>query len=296
MIQYNSNYRSLLEYYDTDTISWLLNIADRYRQTRESRLSKKWQEYCLFQKEASNINDLKKSTIRSWREGHHPLGRLNIPLVTPKFLWVLAGIIGDGDAVVYHHKQKNLDMFVVRLKSKDRDFCDLAKEVFNEAGIAATSYSINGGNMYRCVAYSLLLFSIIKAVREATKEAVSRLLRPLLVTPVMKRFFIKGCADSEGYVSIKWKNEKIVGYDIYVFTNKNMELLRLVSELLEGLRYPHSMTKKAKDCYGIRLRTRNPWVVLRFDEEIGFSIRRKSEDLQKIVNFVKKGGSKPPPL
>jgi len=39
--------------------------------------------------------------------------------VTPKFLWILAGIIGDGDAVVYHLNQKQLDMFVVRLKTKD---------------------------------------------------------------------------------------------------------------------------------------------------------------------------------
>jgi len=289
MTKHNSNYRSLPEYYDTDTISWLLNIADKYRKIRESRLSKKWQEYCLFQKEISNINDFKKSTIRSWREGHHPLGCLNIPLVTPEFLWILAGVIGDGDAVVYHHKQKQLDMFVVRLRTKDQDFCALSKEAFNEAGIAATSYLIKGENSYRCVGYSLLVFSIIKAIREETEQAVNRLLRPLLVTPTMKRSFIKGCADSEGYVHIKWINGRIVGYDIYVFTNKNMELVRFVSELLDDLRYPHSITKKAKDCYGIRLRTRDPWVVLRFNEEIGFSIRRKSEDLQKVVDFVKRG-------
>jgi len=217
MTKHNSDHRSLLEYYDTDTILWLLNITDKYRKVRESRLSKKWQEYCLFQKEVSNINDFKRSTIRSLREGHHPLGCLNIPLVTPKFLWILAGIIGDGDAVVYHLNQKQLDMFVVRLKTKDEDFCSLSKEAFNEAGIAATSYPIKGENSYRYIGYSLLVFSMIKAIRKETGQAVNRLLRPLLVSPIMKRSFIKGCADSEGYVHIKWINGRIAGYDIYVF-------------------------------------------------------------------------------
>jgi len=286
--RYNHGYKSLLEYYDADTVSWLLSIADKYRQARKSRLTERWHEFILFREGIVNVDNLKKSTVRSWKEGHHPLGCLNIPQVTPKFMWVLAGIIGDGDAVVYYHKQKNLDMFVVRLKTKDQDFCERAKEAFNEAGIAATSYPIDGGNMCRCVAYSLLIFSIIKAVREATKEAIIRLLKPLLVTPTMKKSFIKGCADSEGYVYVKRKDGKIVGYDIYVFTNKNMELIKFVSELLEDLQYPHSITKKTDDCYGIRLRTRNPQVVLRFNEEMGFSIRRKSKDLQKVVNFVKK--------
>ena len=59
--------------------------------------------------------------------------------------------------MVYRHKQK-LDMFVGRLKTKDRDFCDLVKEAFNEAGITATSYPIKGENKYRCVVYSLLIF------------------------------------------------------------------------------------------------------------------------------------------
>jgi len=72
----------------------------------------------------------KKSTIRSWREGHHPLGCLNIPLVTPEFLWILAGVIGDGDAVVYHHKQKQLDMFVVRLRTKRSRLLRLVKRGF----------------------------------------------------------------------------------------------------------------------------------------------------------------------
>ena len=104
--RYNHGYKSLLEYYDADTVSWLLSIADKYRQARKSRLTERWHEFILFREGIVNVDNLKKSTVRSWKEGHHPLGCLNIPQVTPKFMWVLAGIIGDGDAVVYYHKQK----------------------------------------------------------------------------------------------------------------------------------------------------------------------------------------------
>lgn len=81
----NSFYKRLLEYYNVETISWLLSIADKYRALRESGLSIKWHEYLGFLK-AKGVSDLKRSTLRSWQEGHHPLGCLSNPFVTPQFI------------------------------------------------------------------------------------------------------------------------------------------------------------------------------------------------------------------
>lgn len=89
-------------------------------------------------------------------------------------------------------------MFVARLKSKDKDFCYRLKDALNAAGMSASSYPLHGERKYRCVTYSLIFFSIIKAIREDTERAVEELIRPLPTTRVMKCFSSKVVLTQKG--------------------------------------------------------------------------------------------------
>ncbi len=217
-------------------------------------------------------------TIRSWIKGHKP--RVKEPLInnemTRERAYIL-GVIGPGDGFITDSK------YEIGLSVIDKDFADFFQHCLESTFRLKTSrfleapHGWSNNNFHRVSLYSKKVREyLIKTYNVSFKEESWRV--PNIIKNSSKErmgFYLRGFADSQGSV----------GKRSVVLASSNMEGIKEIKLLIDlfGIR---STLYKTKDGFIIAIYGRKSLEI--FDKEVGFSIKRKSDKLNKLLMSYKR--------
>jgi len=189
---------------------------------------------------------------------------------SPELCYILGVFYGDGCAHI-HKLSSGYINYLVTLVAKDKEFIE------HFAGCVS---KIRGGRKIQ-IQHRGKYFKI---------DVCSRILYEFLKKPLIEHKstiegypteFLKGLFDSDGSAYGGVRKEGYRNRELQV-ANSDLELLEYVKRLLEeNFQIWHlALSKiKNKNCY--RLRTGRRRNLLKFHEEIGFTIKRKQEKLEE---------------
>jgi hypothetical protein len=197
--------------------------------------------------------------------------------MSPELAYVLGVMLGDGTKTKHH----------IFLNVIDKDFAlNFKEKLENWSGIKAKIHEREPkGNRKRLYC---LYFSSIKAI--AILNSLIRQRKDIRIFMKFPRIdilklpykcqiaFLEGLYDSEGYVSIS-------NYNIE-FVNKNKQLIFLIKRVLKKLRIISSKSYISQT--GISsFKIHQKENILKFHKHIHFSIKRKQENLNLLVNIYR---------
>jgi len=240
--------------------------------------------------------DIKYETLLTWIRGiKKPQRKLNTIKKFDKKLPYLVGLI-FGDSCFYKVIRKgSYKQGRITFASKDKELtekfaCLSAKTLGKE-----TPYKIwlQEGKFYISEFCS-------KQIVEFLSEPLSELKKIIEISPIN---FLRGIFDAEGCISQKCQNKRL--YPRIFLTNSNSELINYVKNLLEkfGIKSTIQGNTKAgkikticnkntatrKTCYNLCIE--NIEGVRKFKSLINFSIKRKQERLETLINLINKYGN-----
>lgn len=242
--------------------------------------------------------EIKYETIRSWIRGtRKPDNRLNIIKKSDEKLPYLIGIIlGDGCFYkVIKNGSYTQGRIILGVKEKE------LAEYFSH--ISAYILGKKTGHKVRWSKHQNVYI-----VEFCSKELVELLSKPLTKLDnsikISPKNFIKGIYDAEGCISIKSQNNRL--YPRIFLTNSNLKLINYIKRLLEKYDITstiqkntipgkikvinHRETATRKICYNLCIE--NIQGVRNFLKLISFTIKRKQDKLENIINLINKYGTK----
>jgi intein-encoded DNA endonuclease-like protein len=196
--------------------------------------------------------------------------------ITPEFAYVLGTVLGDGYIYLSPHKGGH-----IRISVKDKDF---AQNFY---------YSLKNWSELNCRIYQYRKFwrvysssvIIAKVLKNFDLDKLNKSPQEIITS------FLRGLFDSEGTVNIQNRNIR--------FYNSNMKLIKLIKSLLKILDIESSRIYKrneevhiiqgrkckVKAVYCISIGKRKSLEY--FSSKVNFSIKRKQERLEGLMNSYK---------
>jgi len=235
---------------------------------------------------------LNRSTISYWIRGlHKPQGR--IKLLDKTNMDAYAYVIGAsiGDAYLRKKKGKKGEKYMVMMRVRDRDFLEeYVKNVKKIIPGIEPKIRIGRRNFYTTTIYNKLLYLDIKAYLENPEKIYQELRRH-------KQAFLKGVYDAEGFVSVS-AGKYFSG--VVELVNSNAGLCHVISMFLDDLSIKHRISSVDRRGEIVRI---GEWVghvnkviyvitissfmsVCKFRDIIGFSIHRKKEKLDDLIDTI----------
>jgi len=205
--------------------------------------------------------------------------------ITEDLAFILGTIYGDG-----HIRKSQNTYYTICLNVIDEDFVlEFARAVKDQFKLTSVitkcsikKYSPNWNDQFKLACYSKLAATYLKQFDINILKTYSM---------KIKAGFVRGFFDSEGHVRL-WHDKKL---DIYnrdiTITNKSLELILFVNELLGDLNIDckilkrTSMTRISKqvfDCYDIKIYGIEN--IILFQRLIGSSIKRKRDKLDELID------------
>ena len=218
------------------------------------------------------------TTVRRWVLGLcKPLGYYNLTLHEKADLaYIIGAFLGDGTLT---RRKKGRTCHYVVLTTKDYDFAiafsiRMARAISRKIVTPVWSKK----RRYYVVRYShIILYYMLKRIRED----------PFQIYDSIKKHpfdFLRGLYDAEGSVSSE-KNHRIE------CGMTNQKCIRLVMELLEIKGYQPRFYKtknKGKNKYIYKIVFSSLDDLIKFANEVGFSIRRKQRRLLHLIEVLKR--------
>lgn len=241
--------------------------------------------------------DVKYETLGSWiRGGRSPYKRLNTIKDDKKLPYVIGLLLGGG---YFYKVMKNGSYsngrIVLGVKDKDlaQKFAAAISHVFGDK----RTYKVNWSESKR-----------VYVVELHSKELVELLLQDFndlkKIIKTSEPSFIRGFFDAEGCINIKYQKGRI--YPRIFLTNSDMRLINYVKDYFQKIGISSSIqintmggkektilgkkTKTIKDCYNLVIE--NFLGVKRFAEKINFTVNRKKDKLNKVIDDIEKYGNK----
>jgi intein-encoded DNA endonuclease-like protein len=259
----------------------ILELIDYAKSLREKNLS-----YSQISKKIERERGVKisKSTIIRWcKNSNNPFNKTKLVDLSPSS--ELSYIIGVyfGDASLYYRKKTGAYYF--RIKVVDKDFAEAVKDSLAKIGLKPTISYVEEktrSNRWHVEASSKSLYKFLSQDKEELFKIAEK----------YPEDFLRGFFDSEGYVT----SDKIA------LENYDLELLEFSKELLKKLDI-HSTIHIAKkkgtesnirgeiyyykdDFYALSIHRKE--AVKNFAVKIGFSIKRKQDKLQRLLESLNK--------
>lgn len=228
---------------------------------------------------------MRLNTIRDWiKSRYHPLGRCNKIVEGPGLAYVMSAWLGDGSLARWIKNSQH----DVRLQVSDYNFAEEWGRRLAEALGRSKPYVprwSNSSKMWFVKASSVLLYSLLKRARED----------PWILMPYLQKYPTEACKgffDAEGSVNV-YKNA-------IEASNTDPRVVQMFKMLLEKIgiwctmhETPYKSDTFISPCNGKRYR-RNKLIryrlaiygkenILRFAEEVGFTITRKRTKLCRIL-------------
>ena len=226
-------------------------------------------------------------TVKNWTtRGDHPLGRCNKIVEGPELAYALGAWLGDGTLARYKGSNHN----IIWLAVKDFDFAEEWGRCLATALGKSRPYKprwSKSRQLWIVSGYSLPLYNLL---REARRE-------PRILLPYLEKYpgdACRGFFDAEGCVIIRNHEVKACNTD-----HRLIELFGLLLEKV-GIQYT---VYKSRDREAIispgngKIYCRKPLLILvirgkddimRFAEEVGFTIARKRIKLMQILQKYQK--------
>jgi hypothetical protein len=261
-----------------------LSIEDRlvfYNRTIQLKRERGWGKHRI----ARELN-LKKTTVSNWLRGHKPETRWVFPNLNPskELSYILGVFYGDGS--IYRANgtgmYRNSYAYRIQLGAIDKDFLREFNRCLSWVLHRKNEYPTHGpykDGTCRLMATNRKLFEFLSKPLEEHK-------------PIIEEFpsqFLRGFFDSEGSVYEYLGNNG--WYQTIRVCNTNMPLLQFVRYLLvkyfsisSRLSTEHRKEKGWKDLYRVGIHRQES--VVKFYEEIGFTIERKQKRLAEIVRRI----------
>ena len=216
---------------------------------------------------------LNPSTICKWINGkQHPLGNCNKILEGPGLAYVIGAWLGDGSLA--RGKVRDYYEHYVDLHVTDYDFAEewgrRLAEAFGKSKPYVPRWN-KSKQSWVVRASSELLYNLLKRAKED----------PWIVMPYLEKYPGEACRgffDAEGSVSSD-------NYCV-VACNTNRRIINLFEELLTKLGIDHKTNQrhqKGKSKPIIYLTILGKENILKFAEEVGFTIARKRLELQRLL-------------
>jgi intein-encoded DNA endonuclease-like protein len=225
-----------------------------------------------------NVNN---QTVGQWLyRGTNPKrrnrGYFNVANLTPSehLSYICGAILGDG------YLSKNSFRLGIRVTDKDfiKEFENNLSTIINSKNYSIYRTIENNSLIYRINVTCHNLYRFIKDIEKVKSLA-----------KVFPSKFIRGFVDAEGSVELSWsRKEKKWKRDLQIY-NTNKDLLEFIKELAR--KYFDIKFKlferirregQNKNIYYLRIRDKNNFY--RFYKYIGFSIKRKQQILENIIN------------
>jgi len=215
-----------------------------------------------------------ESTVQSWIYGHRPDNLFNTPDLSPspELSYIIGVYWSDGSAT------KEGSHYRIKLSVKDRDFVEEFSRCISKVLNKPTSYPIRlqKDGRYIVAASSKLLFKFLRKGLEEHKLVIER----------YPADFLRGFFDGDGGVckakldiSATNSDQKLLEYIKYLlryyFSIHSTNLTLITKRGTERLIRGHKAVCR-KNTYQFHIKRRRD--VLRFYEEVGFTIRRKKLD------------------
>jgi len=222
------------------------------------------------------------TTIRRWVLGLcKPLGYYNLKLhESADLAYIIGAFLGDGTLT---RRKKGRTCHYVVLTTKDYDFAvEFSVRMARAIGRKMVTPVWSKKRCYYVVRYShIILYYMLKRIRED----------PFRIYDFIKKYpfdFLRGLYDAEGSVTSE-KNHRIE------CGMTNQKYIRLVMELLEVKGYQPRLYKtknkgKRKYIYKIVLSSLDD--LIKFANEVGFSIQRKQRRLLYLIEVLKRKNEK----
>jgi intein-encoded DNA endonuclease-like protein len=260
--------------FSTNKISKIMGIPQSvlYFWSKSSlplRYSRKYRDSSL--KKIRKYNKIN----RKLREEKYNNLRLTI---TPEFAFILGSVLGDGCVTI--RKRDNRTMGQIELVTKDKDYAINFKnslEKWSNTKCKLIFYR----NVWHVWSY---LLSIARCLRDFDLSNLFGL------DDNIKSSFLRGIFDAEGSVDVQSKK--------IVFANKSVKIIKMVSNILESFKIEPKVYIRNSKIRFIDNRKLLPssYFVIQisskenlklFYESIGFSIKRKQERLENLINSYK---------
>ncbi|MCS7135385.1 MAG: hypothetical protein NZ893_03035 [Candidatus Aenigmarchaeota archaeon] len=225
----------------------------------------------------SKFLGIRFSTILSWIKGHHPLSSYIVSEFNYHFGYTLGAAIGDG-AVSYPN--------IIFSWLKDEDFVDAIADSVKSMGLKTWVWKKRNHQVAFCNAIFAQLVLL-------GKHSAQTLLPLLSSSKEVAIGVVSGFFDAEGRSG--WGKKYL--YDAPRASNTKIEIIHLIKGLLDYLGI-HSTILKSKNKEFISPKTNKKYrpkseyiysvrikrcCVKRFYKLIGFRIKRKQEELSKLV-------------
>jgi len=238
-------------------------------------LRKRGHGYRRIQKIVKDKHHIKLNTLTivRWIRGKsHPLGKYNRLIVSPELAYAVSAWIGDGSLVRARHYPEHRIILAV----KDCDFAKqwgrcVAKALGKNKPYAPIWDKRNQAWIAKVC--SKLLYDLLKSAKGD----------PWILLPYLEKYprdACKGFFDAEGSVSID-------DYEVLA-SNTDLRIIRLFQKLLRkigiecNIRETHYIYRRNKrSCFLLAIHGKEN--ILRFAEEVGFTIARKRARLAKIL-------------
>ena len=214
---------------------------------------------------------LNPGMICKWINGkQHPLGNCNKILEGPGLAYVISAWLGDGSLA--RGKVRDNYGYYVNLRVTDYDFAEEWGRRLAEALGKSKPYvpRWNKSNQIWVVrASSELLYNLLKRAKED----------PWIVMPYLEKYPREACRgffDAEGSVNCN--------HYYIVACNTNRRIINLFEELLTKLGIDcRTYQRRKNDKFIIYLTILGKENILKFAEEVGFTIARKRLELQRLL-------------
>lgn len=253
-------------------------IMDLYRDAMRLRAELGWGSTQIALKLGINEN-----IVKCWiYGGTKPSGRLRIPDLTPnlELSYVIGVYYGDGDIRGELGKGWYFRLLVTDFEFI-QEFCRCISKVMQREGNPYKASIVHRKNPQAS-------WKTLYQVHVNSRALVEFLRNPSVHKLVVEKFpsaFLKGFYDSDGSISKISPKRNIWKLRVY---KTNFELIRYVHGLLEhhfqispNLRINKSRGPNRKTCY--MLETARHDNLRKFCDKIGFTIRRKQEELERAV-------------
>jgi len=190
---------------------------------------------------------------------------------TEELAYLLGALTGDGRSYETDYQ--------VGLKAIDKDFVEKTEKCLREVIGREKPYPIHKEERregwktcYVVTANCKVLFKWIDKGWRKHKKVIEE----------YPRHFLRGLFDADGGVYHKGKHKEVK------FSNTDHKLARYAKKLLEkeGITpFLYREENETKDCYRLMIRRNED--ICKFAEVIGFSIKRKKEELNELVREIK---------
>ena len=235
--------------------------------------------------------NLSESLYSTWvYHGHKPYGCLEIK-PTAELAWLIGAVLGDGNkcsCVVKGWQGRKYPHYEVRLKSVDYEFVYRFAEYMAKIAERKNPYAISlkQGKYYTTSCQISSVFHFFNQPIEKLKPFIE----------AYPADFIRGFADSEGscVVSEKGKYPEIS----IKIRNQLLSILEYIGALLKRLGVKHTIgidakqgdpakdnTVKNKNVYALRITKQS--AIIKYGEQIGFTIRRKVAKINRALKILK---------